>query len=529
MSASGVIRVITEPLGGSPLSLAIQRRELRDELTFSSPTTLEEWRTHAAAVKQDTASGWYEALREAFGTNVNVTASARLRGAASDGGLVVTTGQQAALFGGPLYTLAKALSALALADRLQRELGIPVAPVFWAATDDADFLEAQTTYAADADGLHELKLERTPPPGTPMAEALLGDVPVLLETLRRACGSAAHGEYFELVSEAFESEQTLGRAYVRMLRGLLGPLGISVLDSSHPAYRGVARPMLLDALLRAPEIADAVAARTAALREAGFEAQVDDERGLSLVAAIENGIKRRIPIDETSATGNAVAPNVALAPNVLLRPVIERAILPTAAYVAGPAELAYFAQCRAVAEALSRPAPVAVPRWSCTVIEPFVDKALRRLRVEYHELRERATVERRLAAQAMPAGVAAAWSRLQEQVRSAVRELADAVRDASLMPATVVQGLEHSLFHKLRRGERRMIAAVKRREERTQRDIEVACASLFPFGQRQERVLNFIPMLTRGGPELVAEMQRHAATHVESLVAAERQQPAAAH
>ena len=58
--------------------------------------------------------------------------------------LVVTTGQQPGLFGGPIYTLSKALSALAFADALQSATGIPVAPVFWAATDDTDFKEASS-------------------------------------------------------------------------------------------------------------------------------------------------------------------------------------------------------------------------------------------------------------------------------------------------------------------------------------------------------------------------------------------------
>src|SRR4029434_6671593 len=69
-------------------------------------------------------------------------AQARLERVASARGIVVTTGQQPGLFGGPIYTWSKALTALTLADEIEAATGVPTAPVFWAANDDADFGEA---------------------------------------------------------------------------------------------------------------------------------------------------------------------------------------------------------------------------------------------------------------------------------------------------------------------------------------------------------------------------------------------------
>lgn len=518
-------RVITEPLGGSPFSLAVQTRRLPAELQPSWPSTLDEWKAHAGRVRGGANNGWYEALGPAF--TASGPAAQRMERSANGKGIVVTTGQQAALFGGPLYTLAKALTALGLADTLEQQLGIPVAPVFWAATDDADFLEASVTSAADADGLRELKLDKRPPAGTPMALAPLLDVQPLLERLRKACGSAAHAAYFELAREAFTEERSMGDAYVRLVRGLLEPLGIAVMDSSHKSYRVAARPILTDALRRAPEIARASAERAAAIRALGFEPQVEDERGLSLVYVIENGVKRRVPVDEAGKV--AGASTLILAPNVLLRPVVEREILPTAAYVGGPAELAYFAQANAVASVLGRDQLVGVPRWSCTVIEPFAERALERLGARSDEVRDLAALERRLATAALPENVASKWKRLGEQVRTSVQELNRAVQEAKLLPPTVIEGLERSIAHKLSRTERRLLAAVKRREERLRRDLNTVSAALFPLGQRQERVLNYVPMLARGGPQLIDDMSSAARAHALSLVRAERAEPVATH
>ena len=518
--SAGRCRVVTEPLGGSPLSQAVQSRRLPPPLQPPRPQTLDDWRSHASAVRDD-AGDWYARVAPAM--SAQGAARERLERAARDG-VVVTTGQQAGLFGGPLYTIAKAFSAIELADAVERELGIAAAPVFWAATDDADFLEASITYVADARGLHELTLRERPPSGTPMSLAPLGATQALLDELRAACGSAAYVEYFDIVADAFGSGATLGDAYVRMMRSLLEPHGMAVLDSSHPAYRDAARPMLLDALRRAPEIAHAGAAREEAIRAAGFEPQVHDERGLSLVATIDHGVKARVPVDHAQRIAESRSAHE-LAPNVLLRPVVERAILPTIAYVAGPAELAYFAQSASVAGVLERPAPVGVPRWSGTVIEPFADRALSRLGVPYHELRDVAALEKRLAVAAMPPEVSRAWGALEREMDAAVAHLAGAVDATGLMPPTVIEGLRRSLMHRLARTNRRLVAAVKRKEERIRVDLRVAASALFPLASRQERVLNYTPMLARGGEELIGDIRAAARAHAMSVLRAERIEP----
>ena len=515
--------VTTESLGGSPLSLAVQRGELPAELRVWRPGTGDEWRDHVERVRAS-SDAWLAALRPALAAGGE--AAQRLDRVASARGFVVTTGQQAGLFGGPLYTLAKAMSALALADELERHTGVASAPVFWAATDDADFLEACVAHVADANGLHELRLAKAPPPGTMMSHTPLSGMPPLLNELRAACGSAAYGEYFEAARDAFTSERTLGSAYVKLLRGVLEPLGIAVLDPSHEACRVAARPHLIAALESAAAIARDSGERAAAIRRAGFEPQVEDDRGLSLVFTIQNGVKQRVSVAD--AVKVARANPAALAPNVLLRPVVERALLPTVAYVAGPGELAYFTQANAVAAALQQERVVGVPRWSCTVIEPFAERALKRLGVGVADVKDRHRLERRLATAALPQDVADAWRRLESQMHALVAELGGAVARTDLMPPAVIEGLDRSIAHRLNRAERRLIAAAKRKDAQVRRDVDVACGALFPNGHKQERVLNYIPMLARGGDALLSDMRAAATTHARTLLNAGRPEPVAA-
>lgn len=513
---AGRSRVVSEPLGGSPLSQALQHGRLPAELQPWRPSTTDAWRAHSQSVASRIASGWYDALSPAF--EAGGAAKQRLERVAREGGVVITTGQQAAIFGGPLYTLAKALTALELADAVERQLGMPVAPVFWAATDDADFLEASVTYAADARGLHELRLTNRPPAGTPASLAPLGDTRALLDALRAACGSAAHADYYDAAREAFSGNRTLGGAYVRLARTLLEPLGIAVMDSSHAAYRSAARPVLLEALHHAAEVSHEAHECAAAIRRAGFAPQVEDDRGLSLVAVIRNGIKRRVPVNEAEQIAEQA--DAELAPNVLLRPVVECAIVPSITYVGGPAELAYFIQSNAVAATLGRRAVVGAPRWSGTIIEPFADRALRRLGVSYHEVRDAAALEGRLASANLPPAVAAAWTTLKQRLGESIADLGRAVDETALLPRAVIEGLDRSIQFRLRRAERRLLAAVKRREQRIHDDIRVASAAIFPRGERQERVLSYVPMLTRGGPTLVEDLRVAVRAHVASLLGA---------
>ena len=506
------VRVFTESLGGSPLSVAAQTRSLPTELQPWRPSSVAEWRVHVERRRMAAPTDWFDRCRGAL--NVSGTAAERLARVVSGRGVVVTTGQQPGLFGGPLYTLSKALTALELANAIEHETGIPAAPVFWAATDDADFAEASVAAVSDADGLHELAQSAPPPAGTPMSDAPLGDIAPLVERLHAACGSAPHAQYFELVAKAYSTGRTVGDAYVLLLRDLLHPLGIAVLDSSSQAYREAARQVLSDALKGAARISAAVSERTDALRKAGFEPQVEDDRGLSLVFALEQGTKRRLSVAEAGK----VPSSAVLSPNVLLRPVVEREILPTIAYVGGPGEIAYFSQSDEVAAALGLDRLCVVPRWSGTVVEPFVERALARLEAQLTDLGDLPALEKRLARSAVPEGVARSWKQLNEQMQASVDDLARAVEESKLMPPPVIRGLSHSLSHRLGRAERRLLAAAKRRDDAVRRDLAAAAAAIWPKGKRQERTLNFIPMLARGGEALLTEMRSGASAHARLLL-----------
>ncbi|HEU4988980.1 MAG TPA: bacillithiol biosynthesis BshC [Gemmatimonadaceae bacterium] len=513
-----VPRIVTEPIGGSALSRAVQSGALDASIAAPAPRTVDQWKARAASVAAQAPEGWFGALRDACGGAGHVLD--RLERIAGQGGVVVTTGQQAGLFGGPVYTWTKAIGALELADAIERATGVPAAPVFWAATDDADFAEASATYVAVEGAVRRLVSEHAPPAGTPMALAPIGDLSGPLRDLRAACGSLAFARAWAAVEQAYRAPATVGSAYVALLRAMLEPLGIAVLDSSHPTVRAAGEGVMRRALERASAVGAALDARHAALVGLGFDPQVSDVSGLSTVFVHEAGVKRRVPVAEAAGV-RATAAAVALSPNVLLRPVMERAILPTVAYVAGPGELAYFAQVSAVAGALDAAQPVAVPRWSCTIVEPPVDRALSRLGIGLDELTQGAALEGRVARAGLPDEVRAGLDDLRAAVRDGLAALS--ARDArtpggALLPGAVVEGAARQVGFRLDRLERRLVAAAKRRGSGALRDLRLAQAAILPGGHRQERTLNFLPFLARHGDALIAAMRASAAAHAQRLV-----------
>ena len=489
------------PLAMGPLAGAVRDGTLPAGNTADVPRDLKAWREHIDVCREPMMGlGWTTTLREAL--RATGPAAVRLARVSGGQGVVVTTGQQPGLFGGPMYTITKALSALALANRIEAVLGVPAAPIFWAATDDADFAEGATTWLPTAGVLQDARLGAPPPDGTMMSHAFLANMEAAKAVLKRAAAGSAWPEYVKAATSAYHEGTTVGTAYVELLREILMPLGITVLNAAHPSVRHQSAPLLRRALAEAATIDAAVATRTRELREAGFEPQVELLPDRSLVFVVRNGVKDRATVSGAAA----VLPRVSddqLSPNVLLRPVVERALLPTVAYMAGPGEMAYFAQVGAVARALSVALPLALPRTSLRVVTPDVCATLTRLGQSADEMRDTRVLVRTLSASATPDASMDALAALRAQIR----RTADAIRSSdAAVTAAVLDGAVSQFSHRADRLERRVLAASKRRITAQLQKVEQAQSLLWPHGVPQERVVNPLPWLARYGSPLLDAM-----------------------
>ncbi|HJU72419.1 MAG TPA: bacillithiol biosynthesis BshC, partial [Gemmatimonadaceae bacterium] len=354
--------------------------------------------------------------------------------------------------------------------------------------------------------------------GQPLFRVPLPRVDGLIAQLEEASGSSPDARPISLVRQSYGGDRTIGAAFVQFLADLLGPLGITVLDAGHDAVRVAGFETLRHALTNAAKVEGALVTREAAIRRAGLSPQVEAVPGRSLVFDMRDE-KARIPIDRAGAAARTVKPGE-LAPNVLLRPIVERTILPTVAYVAGPGEIAYFAQSSAVAQALQLLEPLAVPRWSVTIVEPHVEQTLAEFNLGLSDLATVHAVEARLARAIVPESLLTELTALRSSIDQRLDELRGEVITNSHVPisAQAIEGARRALQFRVDRLERRVLAAAKHVDRARLRRVNAAVASVYPLGKRQERAANVIPFLARYGMGLVDNMRSEADAHARRLV-----------
>lgn len=477
------------------------------------------------------------ALREAFVAHGSA-ASSLDRLYARDA-LCVSTGQQPGLLTGPLFTIYKALSAVALSRVLEEELGRPVVPVFWVSGDDHDFAEANHLYLLTLanDVEHVVLRERDPTaPSNPLyREPLESDIDEVINTVIRATPETEfRSDVLVWLKRHYRAEQDFATAFAEAIAELMAPHGLVVFRSTHPAAKRAIAPHLIAALERAAELDQALRDRAQVLQDAGHRVPVPVGDGATLVM-IEAGLGRdRLvldgnryaarrsqeawTIDELQAVADGAPER--LSPNVLLRPVVEAALLPTLAYVAGPGELAYLPQCEPVYEALQVTPQLPVPRWAGRVIESRVAKVLSKYGISAEDLAgPEGKLEASLVEEDMPAAAVDALSALRKALGAEYERLQRAAVEVDATLNKSVQSARNSALAGLSDIEKRMITHLKKQNDIVVQQLAKARRNLFPNGQQQERVLNVIPYLTRYGPgflDAALEAMQASATRLET-------------
>ncbi|MEZ4456328.1 MAG: bacillithiol biosynthesis cysteine-adding enzyme BshC [Gemmatimonadales bacterium] len=469
--------------------------------------------------------GWDPALAPALLPGAEA-AAARL---AEPGALVVTTGQQPGLFGGPLSTLHKALSARGLARALERRWNRPVVPIFWVAGDDHDFAEGATASWFGADGrLDTGTLDPRPAdaPMTPLAwEPMPAGVPALLERLGAALPpSPAREATLAWLGRHYRDGHTLGGAFAGAMAELLGPLGIVCFDSTAPAAKQAAAPHLLRALDQAAALDGDLARRAAELEAAGHDPGVKVGDGAALVfldgtlgrdrltregdgfATRRSGERlRRADLDRIAAD----APD-RLSPNVLLRPVVEAAILPTVAYLAGPGELRYLRLAEALYRPLGVPRQTPVPRWSGLVLERRVTRTLEKLDFRLEELLgPAAPLEQRLLRRLAPADFEPAFAELRHALQAGFARTAAVAQEIDPTLKTPADRAGVAALNGVADLEKRLLQAQKRRQGELIDQLGRARDAVLPGNQPQERVIGPAALLGRYGFDLLTDLAGH--------------------
>jgi bacillithiol biosynthesis cysteine-adding enzyme BshC len=441
--------------------------------------------------------------------------------------VVVTTGQQPALFTGPLYSIHKALSAAALAALLEERWSRPVVPVFWAAGDDHDFAEANHAWWIGRDGaVGGAALPVRPPeaPLTPMYQEPLG--PGVVDALRALERDLPQSEFradtLGWLTRHFRPEATVGGSYRDAIAELLALHGVVVFDSTHRAVKQAALPLLLEALRRAPELEAELAALADHLAAGGTDSGTTIGVGATLVMldcrlgrdrlmhqggrfSTRRG-KAAYSLTELEALGAAEPER--FSPNVLLRPVVESALLPTVAYLGGPGELRYLALTPPVYARLGVPRQQPLPRWSGVLVEPRVTRVLEKFGVSLEELMQPpGPLEARLVRSQLPGELLDTLTTLRGAIEIHYQSIERGAVEIDPTLAKPIQGARHQALAGTHDVEKKLVQHLKKREETELAQLSRARTAVWPQGKPQERLLTVAPYLARYGPALLTELR----------------------
>lgn len=451
-------------------------------------------------------------------------AAANARRLTESGALAIVTGQQPVVFGGPLFVLYKALAAITTAERLQQRLGTPVVPVFWVAADDHDFAEIRQVTVVDETGVLRT-LRYAParePSGQPASRVVLDEsIGALVDELRAALPAGLHRDALvDRVARCYRPGASIASAFAQLVSEVFPDL--VVLDPSDPALKTLMAPVLARELsLGSPSSRTALAAGERLL-EAGYHQQVPLRDGFFNLFLVMDGERRALAVRDGAVEVRGLGREMPLAqalsmlerapaewsPGALLRPLAQDLLLPTLAYVGGPAEVAYHAQIGDAYADFGVTRPIVLPRPSVTVVEPAQARALEAESLSLCDLQaDPEAVLARWARDAHPQ-VEAAFTRARDAILAELSAVEDALGAVDPTLRAAAESAKGRALHQVESLQEKSTRALKKRDQVRADRLRRTRDALLPGGALQERGLGWIGLVARQGDAVVAELRR---------------------
>ena len=415
------------------------------------------------------------------------------------GAVAVMTGQQPVLFTGSTLSVFKAISAIKIAARLE-EAGVKAVPVFWVAAEDHDFQEIESTWVLNRNselariGVDLSAGEPVPAGWLEFKDEVRAAVGECLESLPQ---SEFLPELKAILEDAYKPGVSPVVAFGKMMARLFANTELTFVNPLHDGLRSIAQPVMESAMGRNEALRSAVMARGKALSEAGYHEQVKVDQNFTGLFGF-NGRSRQALRPADLANG------VRWSPNVLLRPVFQDALFPTATYIGGPAEVAYFAQVAAVYEALDRPMPPVFPRISATLLEPRVARIVEKYALEMEDVFRGREHLRRKAVSATQDD--RAFERVTGAIDSELNSLRPLLSGVDETLAGALDTSRQKVLHQIESLRSKYVNAVARRNETIERHLDTICNSLFPEKKQQERILNIGSFIARYGLSVIPRL-----------------------
>jgi len=441
--------------------------------------------------------------------------------------VAIVTGQQAGLFGGPLYTIYKALTAIKLAQELNLK-GQKAIPVFWIASEDHDYEEVSFLHVINREGhLNTIKHQAN---GN-LGNSSVGHLSVASEisdNIKELFTSLPQSEFIEQLEKdlqtAYKEGAGFAKAFGQLITNLFTQYGLVLLDPLGLKLKQIATPIFEQAINKSTEIAQALVNRSQELQSKGYHAQVYTSSDMVTFFTLENGHRTALRHQEGNFTLKhsdikrtkeelllqLKADPSSFSPSVMLRPIVQDYLLPTVAYIGGPAEVAYFAQISAIYPLFPVNFPVILARNSFTIMSNRDSSLLKKWGLEITELfKGLDIVKRQVLENNLDQETIKIFDETNLVLQSQLDKLQNSLVKIDPTLAEALKGGKEKIFYQINNLHTRFINNNAKREETLVKQIERTFYLLYPNKNLQERELSVYHFLARYGYKFIDLLYEH--------------------
>lgn len=416
----------------------------------------------------------------------------------------VTTGHQLNIFTGPLYFIFKIVTVINTCKKLKEKYpAYHFVPVYWMASEDHDYDEIKyfTLYGKK----YVWETSQSGAVGrfnTEGFDKILKDMP---------------GET-SLFKEAYLKNKRLSDAVRHYVNALFGKEGLIVLDADNHDLKELFKPAIEEDVFKQTTV-NLVNKTNKGLEDLGYKTQIFcreinffylDDKIRSRIEKTGEDFKV-MDSNQTFSEGQLrdimqKAPEK-FSPNVILRPLYQEMILPNLAYVGGPAEIIYWLQLKNVFNYFKIPFPILMPRNFGMVIDHTIERKLDKTGLDHiHLFEDKNYIFNHWTLKNTKHDLTVGSERATiQEIFNHLRKRAESI-DQTLGPFAGAEGTR--AINSLEKIERKLLRAEKRHHQDKLGQIEAVKDALFPNGNLQERVDNFLSFYQRDG-NFISKLIRH--------------------
>ncbi|ALC91086.1 bacillithiol biosynthesis cysteine-adding enzyme BshC [Bacillus sp. FJAT-18017] len=435
---------------------------------------------------------------------------------------VIIGGQQAGILTGPLYSIHKVISIIQLARQKEKELGIPVVPVFWIAGEDHDYQEVNHVYVPIG-----TRADKWIFPQKVIQKKMVTDIRIDKELCRSwvasilsLFGETGHTRQVKaFMEDALKRSETFTDFFGDLITGLFPDSGLLLIDSGNPELREIERSRFEDIILGQEAIISALLRQQEEISKGGFPKTIDASENSANLFYYDKTINERVLLDFDPMSGCFVGNKgslsftleellqiarnepASLSNNVVTRPLMQEWLFPVLSFIGGPGEIAYWAELKLVFENFGMKMPPIVPRLNITFIDRTIERDIQELDLNVSETIRRGTGpdEERYLDSIQDPELESVFQNAIKEVNAQYRRIEDKTIEIEPAILALVKKNESIILSQIGFMQKKLEEAIKMKHSIALGKFNRVSLELRPEGSPQERVWNILYYVNKFG------------------------------